>query len=62
MHRRTRGLLLAILLAAQPALGAEIVGRVVAHFDGDTITLLDAAKLQHKVRLAGIDAPEKEDA
>lgn len=27
--------------------------------DGDTITVLDAGKVQHKVRLAGIDAPEK---
>ena len=27
--------------------------------DGDTITVLDDAKTQHKVRLAGIDAPEK---
>ena len=27
--------------------------------DGDTITLLDDAKVQHKIRFAGIDAPEK---
>ena len=27
--------------------------------DGDTITVLDRAKVQHKIRLAGIDAPEK---
>ena len=27
--------------------------------DGDTITLLDASKQQHKIRVAGIDAPEK---
>ena len=27
--------------------------------DGDTITLLDDNKTQHKVRFAGIDAPEK---
>ena len=26
--------------------------------DGDTITLLDAGKRQHKIRLGGIDAPE----
>ncbi len=27
--------------------------------DGDTITVLDANKVQHKIRLSGIDAPEK---
>ena len=27
--------------------------------DGDTITVLDDAKTQHKIRFAGIDAPEK---
>jgi len=34
-------------------------GRVVAVADGDTLTLLDANNVQHKIRLAGIDAPEK---
>lgn len=37
----------------------EITGRVVRVADGDTITVLNASKVQHKVRLAGIDAPEK---
>lgn len=27
--------------------------------DGDTLTLLDASNQQHKIRLAGIDSPEK---
>ncbi|EGK70653.1 hypothetical protein METUNv1_03123 [Methyloversatilis universalis FAM5] len=39
--------------------GAELVGRVVAVADGDTLTLLDADRRQYKVRLQGIDAPEK---
>ena len=30
--------------------------------DGDTVTVLDAERHQHKVRLAGIDAPEKAQA
>ena len=37
-------------------------GRVVGIHDGDTITLLDASKTQHKIRLAGIDAPELKQA
>uniref|UniRef100_UPI0035B077BF thermonuclease family protein n=1 Tax=Hylemonella sp. TaxID=2066020 RepID=UPI0035B077BF len=42
---------------------AEVItGRVVSVTDGDTVTVLDAAKVQHKVRLAGIDAPEKSQA
>ena len=37
----------------------SIDGRVVGVADGDTITVLDGANRQHKIRLAGIDAPEK---
>ncbi len=35
-----------------------LTGRVVAIADGDTITILDSANMQHRVRLEGIDAPE----
>ena len=41
---------------------ATIYGRVVGITDGDTITVLDARNQQHKIRLAGIDAPEKTQA
>lgn len=34
-------------------------GRVVGVTDGDTITLLDSSNRQHKIRLAGIDPPER---
>ena len=52
-------LVLAALLVALPAFGYQLTGRVVAVADGDTITVLDSAQRQTKVRLSGIDAPEK---
>ncbi len=49
-----------MLLALACTANAEtITGLVVGVSDGDTITVLDANKVQHKIRLAGIDAPEK---
>ena len=42
---------------------AEILaGRVVKIADGDTLTVLDASKQQHRIRLTGIDAPERKQA
>ena len=50
----------AMLLAASFAAFAEtLTGTVVGVADGDTITVLDANRAQHKIRLGGIDAPEK---
>jgi endonuclease YncB( thermonuclease family) len=39
-----------------------IHGRVVGVSDGDTVTVIDVNKTQYKIRLAGIDAPEKAQA
>lgn len=38
----------------------DLEGRVVRVADGDTISLLDARNKQHKVRLYGIDSPERD--
>ncbi len=37
-------------------------GRVVRVADGDTVSILDAQQKQHKIRLFGIDAPERDQA
>lgn len=52
-------LLLPALLLATSLHAAEIKGTVVAVSDGDTITVFTPEERQHKVRLLGIDAPEK---
>ena len=41
---------------------ATLQGKVVSVADGDTLTVLDDKKTQHKIRLQGIDAPEKAQA
>lgn len=51
-------LLLAALFIPLTAQAAEITGRVVSIADGDTLTVLDTANTQHKIRLSEIDAPE----
>lgn len=50
-----------ISVSAQTS-AAQIRGRVTAIADGDTLTVLDAAKRQHKIRLQGVDAPERSQA
>jgi endonuclease YncB( thermonuclease family) len=38
----------------------DLWGRVVRVADGDTVSILDENKKQHKIRLFGIDTPERE--
>lgn len=55
-------LLIILLLTIAPlSLHAKckLIGKAINVTDGDTFTLLDRAKKQHKIRLAGIDAPER---
>ncbi len=40
----------------------SLTGKVVEITDGDTLYVLDANHQQHKIRLAGIDAPERKQA
>lgn len=50
------------LVAASSAVAATFTGRVVGVADGDTVTVLVDGNTQVKVRLNGIDAPEKSQA
>lgn len=38
----------------------DLTGRVVRVADGDTVSVLDGSNTQHKVRLFGIDTPERD--
>lgn len=59
--KRPLWLAAAILFVAgiQTSSADELTGRIVSVADGDTVTLLDANLRQHKIRLSGIDAPER---
>ena len=60
MFSAVRGLTIAVLWAlCAGAQAYTLSGRVVAISDGDTITVMDVHKRQRKVRIAGIEAPEK---
>ena len=59
---RLKFFLLIVLFIASDIQAADLRGRVVRISDGDTLTILDSDRRQHKVRLAGIDVPEKSQA
>ncbi len=50
---------LVLLLCATAGWAADYAGRIVGVVDGDTVDLLSPSKELHRIRLAGIDAPEK---
>lgn len=55
-------LAIAINACSVGAVSDEIEGKVVSVADGDTITVLGPNNNQHKIRLAGIDCPERKQA
>lgn len=51
-----------IYLFTGPLVADTLTGKVVKVADGDTITVLDDSKTQHRIRLLSIDAPESKQA
>jgi endonuclease YncB( thermonuclease family) len=47
------------VLGGTAAFAETISGKVIGVMDGDTIEVLDASKTPRRIRLEGIDAPEK---
>jgi endonuclease YncB( thermonuclease family) len=60
--RNSKLLTTLLLLISCNLFAATLQGKVVSVADGDTITVLDEKKNQHKIRLQGIDAPERDQA
>jgi endonuclease YncB( thermonuclease family) len=56
-----RAILPLVVVLAVPAAAVEtkFTGKAVSFHDGDTLTVLDATNVQRKVRLQGIDAPQR---
>ena len=48
------------LFLYSPALAETLQGKVVKIADGDTVTIVDNSGKKHRIRLMGIDAPEKD--
>lgn len=56
---RMRINILILLLVTASASAEMMTGKVVRIVDGDTVVFLDQGNVQHRVRLAGIDTPER---
>jgi len=59
-HMKAIAFGIALVLCAGSARAFDIEGRVISVIDGDTIDVLDAARVVHRVRLSSIDAPERD--
>ena len=62
MSIRAAALFVAHVALATGLSAAELDGKIVGIADGDTVTLLDTHNTQHRIRLDGIDAPERTQA
>ena len=61
MQFKSAAAMLVLCLVSQ-AQAETLLGKVIHVQDGDSITVLDETHTQHKIRLSGIDAPERRQA
>ena len=61
MKFKSAAAMLVLCLVSQ-AQAETLLGKVIHVQDGDSITVLDDTRTQHKIRLTGIDAPERRQA
>jgi endonuclease YncB( thermonuclease family) len=54
-----RVVLASLVLCMATAIAQPIIGKVIGVSDGDTVDVLNDNKTVHRIRLSGIDAPEK---
>jgi len=52
--------LLLLFSTTSLVLAITLQGKVIKVADGDTVTIVDGSNNKHRIRLAGIDAPEKD--
>lgn len=57
--RTASAFLFACFFLTLNVVAASLSGKVIGVSDGDTIDVLDGSKTVHRIRLTGIDAPEK---
>ncbi len=63
MHLTARVITLCFFVFLSLTASADtLTGKVVKITDGDTLYVLDTNYKEHKIRLAGIDAPERKQA
>lgn len=53
---------LILAVASSTSFADQLIGKVIKVTDGDTVNLLTSDNETHKIRLSGIDAPEKKQA
>jgi endonuclease YncB( thermonuclease family) len=59
MHTMRLLIVILFIFSCVAASAATLTGRTVRVTDGDTIVILSEGNVQHKIRLQGIDAPER---